>query len=101
MDGSKLLRRALVVALACRERARSVADHRCCGVSLQCIPPPERARAVSLTTSGMYLGSAGAMMFLPTIAAALGGHALTRLNGSLGVLWLLFWVPLSRRMPSR
>ena len=56
---------------------------------------------MSLTTSGMYLGSAGAMLFLPTVAVVFGGHALTRLNGGLGVLWLLFWVPLSRRMPSR
>ncbi len=36
------------------------------------IPTHERARAVSLTTSGMYLGSALAMEVLPTVRERLG-----------------------------
>ena len=54
-----------------------------------------------MTTSGMYLGSAGAMYFLPSLAAKLGAHSLTRLNGGLGLLWLLLWTLISRRMPAK
>ncbi|KAL4429992.1 hypothetical protein ABPG77_004362 [Micractinium sp. CCAP 211/92] len=55
------------------------------------IPPTERARAVSLTTSGMYLGSAAAMLVLPSVAAAYGPHFLLRLVGILGLAWLAVW----------
>lgn len=57
----------------------------------QCIPPAERARAVSLTTSGMYLGSAIAMQVLPAVASVLGPGALLRGVGCLGLLWLALW----------
>ena len=67
----------------------------------QAIPAAERAKAVSVTTSGMYLGSAGAMYFLPSLATRLGAHSLTRLNGALGFLWLLAWTLVARRMPAR
>ncbi len=55
------------------------------------IPPSERARAVSLTTSGLYLGSAIAMLLLPSVAASLGPAALLRLVGALGLAWLALW----------
>lgn len=55
------------------------------------IPPMERARAVSLTTSGMYLGSALAMQVLPGIAARFGPAALLRLVGFAGLGWLILW----------
>jgi ACS family sodium-dependent inorganic phosphate cotransporter len=55
------------------------------------VPPTERARAVSLTTSGMYLGSAAAMLVLPGLAAAAGPAALLRLVGGLGLAWLALW----------
>lgn len=55
------------------------------------IPPAERARAVSLTTSGLYLGSAIAMLLLPSVAARLGPAALVRLVGCLGLAWLGLW----------
>ncbi|PSC75289.1 putative anion transporter 5 [Micractinium conductrix] len=55
------------------------------------IPPTERARAVSLTTSGMYLGSAAAMLALPGLAASLGPAALLRFTGGLGLAWLALW----------
>ncbi|PRW51088.1 putative anion transporter 5 [Chlorella sorokiniana] len=55
------------------------------------IPPSERARAVSLTTSGLYLGSALAMLLLPSVAASLGPAALVRLVGALGLAWLALW----------
>lgn len=53
--------------------------------------PAERARAVSLTTSGMYLGSALAMQTLPALGAALGYSSLPRLVGGLGLGWLALW----------
>lgn len=55
------------------------------------IPPTERAKAVSLTTSGMYLGSATAMLVLPTVVARFGPAALLRLVGGMGMAWVLLW----------
>lgn len=55
------------------------------------VPPTERARAVSLTTSGMYLGSAAAMLALPSLATTLGPSRLLRLVGGLGLAWLALW----------
>jgi ACS family sodium-dependent inorganic phosphate cotransporter len=62
------------------------------------IPPAGRARAVSLTTSGMYLGSAAAMQVLPAAARAFGAAALPRLVGALGLVWLAFWRATLRRV---
>ncbi|KAI8475257.1 MAG: major facilitator superfamily domain-containing protein [Monoraphidium minutum] len=67
----------------------------------QWIPPHERARAVSLTTSGMYLGSAAAMLWLPALAAALGPAALLRVVGGLGLAWLALWLAIGREVPHR
>ena len=55
------------------------------------IPPTERARAVSLTTSGMYLGSATAMQLFPKLAIAFGASFLTKFVGILGLAWVLLW----------
>ena len=68
---------------------------------LQWIPPNERAKAVSLSTSGMYLGSAGAMLVLPSVAAWRGAPSLLRLVGCLGLLWLLLWSLVGRDAPHR
>ncbi len=68
---------------------------------LQVIPPRERATAVSLTTSGMYMGSAGAIQFLPGLGSRYGAAFLPRFNGALGLCWLLLWVFVSRRIPKR
>ncbi|CAL8466206.1 g5742 [Coccomyxa elongata] len=65
------------------------------------VPPHERARAVSLTTSGMYLGSAGAMLALPAVAAARGPGSLLLLNGALGFVWLSAWMLVGRDVPHR
>ncbi len=64
---------------------------RCRSAALQVIPPADRAKAVSLTTSGMYLGSAAAMLFLPWVAHSAGPAAIFRLVGLLALLWLLMW----------
>ena len=62
------------------------------------IPPTERARAVSLTTSGMYLGSAAAMQFLPGVAVRFGPSFLLRFVGCIGLLWIFFWRRTLRRV---
>eukprot|EP00775_Hariotina_reticulata_P010445 gene10445-10603_t len=67
----------------------------------QWIPPHERARAVSLTTSGMYLGSAAAMLVLPSVAAAFGPASLLRLVGCLGLAWLAMWLVVGMEIPHR
>jgi ACS family sodium-dependent inorganic phosphate cotransporter len=56
---------------------------------------------VSLTTSGMYLGSAFAMLMLPSLAVWRGPGALLRLNGGLGFLWLSLWLIIGREVPHR
>ena len=67
----------------------------------QILPPEQRATAVSLTTSGMYMGSAGAIQFLPGLGRRFGAAFLTRFNGGLGLAWLLLWLSVSSRLPSR
>ncbi len=62
------------------------------------VPPRDRARAVSLATSGMYLGSAAAMAALPAVAAARGPAAIPRLAAVLGFAWLIFWRTTLRRV---
>ncbi len=56
---------------------------------------------MSLTTSGMYLGSAGAMLALPAVAAARGPGSLLLLNGALGFVWLSAWMLVGRDIPHR
>ena len=68
---------------------------------MQWIPPHERAKAVSLSTSGMYLGSAAGMLVLPTIAARLGPSALLKFVGALGYAWLALWIAVGREVPHR
>ncbi|GIL42012.1 hypothetical protein Vafri_82 [Volvox africanus] len=67
----------------------------------QWIPPHERARAVSLTTSGMYLGSASAMLVLPWIASLFGAASLLKVVGGLGIAWLVLWLVVGRDIPHR
>lgn len=70
-------------------------------IGAQILPPEQRATAVSLTTSGMYMGSAGAIQFLPGLGRRFGAAFLTRFNGCLGLAWLLLWLSVSSRLPSR
>lgn len=67
----------------------------------QWIPPHERARAVSLTTSGMYLGSAAAMLVLPSCADMWGAPSLLKIVGGLGFAWLALWLVVGRDIPHR
>jgi MFS transporter, ACS family, solute carrier family 17 (sodium-dependent inorganic phosphate cotransporter), other len=59
----------------------------------QWVLPHERAKATSLCTSGMYLGSAAAIQFLPGIAKAYQDpSAIFRLVALLGAVWLGLWL---------
>ena len=49
----------------------------------------------------MYLGSAAAMLLLPSIAARHGPGSLLLLNGVLGYLWLALWLAVGRDIPHR
>jgi MFS transporter, ACS family, solute carrier family 17 (sodium-dependent inorganic phosphate cotransporter), other len=55
--------------------------------------PHERAKATSLCTSGMYLGSAAAIQFLPGVAKrAQDPSIIFRAVAGLGLLWVALWV---------
>ena len=49
----------------------------------------------------MYLGSAAAMLVLPSVAALLGAPALLKVVGALGLSWLALWLVLGREIPHR
>ena len=89
--------RAIITARVCVGIAQGFVIPAIHTVLSRWIPPTERARAVSLTTSGMYLGSATAMEILPSVASKFGAAFLLRLVGLLGLAWLFFWrITLSR-----
>ena len=55
--------------------------------------PQERAKATSLCTSGMYLGSAAAIQFLPDVAAHFNDPSIIfRVVAGLGAAWLGLWM---------
>ena len=56
----------------------------------------ERAKAVSLITSGMYLGSASAMWCLPMVSRLFGGQAILRLVGVMGLCWVVLFRAVKR-----
>lgn len=57
----------------------------------------ERAKAVSLITSGMYVGSASAMWCLPMVSRVFGGKAILRLVGVMGLCWVGLFRTLRRQ----
>lgn len=96
--GSAANTRSIVLARVCVGVAQGFLIPAVHTVLSQCVPPAERARAVSLTTSGMYLGSAAAMQALPGVAARMGPAFLLRLVGCMGLAWTLLWRATLRRM---
>ncbi|KDP28058.1 hypothetical protein JCGZ_19466 [Jatropha curcas] len=60
-------------------------------VLAQWVPPHERSRSVSLTTSGMYLGAAMGMLVLPSLVKYEGPQSVFLAEATLGVLWSLLW----------
>ncbi|KAL7599341.1 hypothetical protein Lser_V15G23174 [Lactuca serriola] len=61
-------------------------------VLAQWVPPHERSRSLSLTTSGMYLGAALGMLFLPTLVKFKGPQSVFLAESALGGLWSLLWL---------
>ncbi|GAB4858160.1 Probable anion transporter 5 [Ancistrocladus abbreviatus] len=60
-------------------------------VLAQWVPPHERSRSVSLTTSGMYLGAAAGMLVLPSLVKLKGPQSVFVAEAILGALWSLLW----------
>ncbi|CAA0829351.1 Probable anion transporter 5 [Striga hermonthica] len=60
-------------------------------VLAQWVPPHERSRSVSLTTSGMYFGAAAGMLVLPTLVRLRGPQSVFVAEAALGAMWSLLW----------
>ena len=56
------------------------------------MPQHERARALALNFSGMYLGTIVALLASPLIIAAFDWPALFYLSGAAGVFWVVTWL---------
>ncbi|RVW48379.1 putative anion transporter 5 [Vitis vinifera] len=61
-------------------------------VLAQWVPPHERSRSVSLTTSGMYLGAAAGMLVLPSLVKYRGPQSVFFAEATLGAMWSLLWL---------
>uniref|UniRef100_J3NBV5 Major facilitator superfamily (MFS) profile domain-containing protein n=1 Tax=Oryza brachyantha TaxID=4533 RepID=J3NBV5_ORYBR len=68
-------------------------------VLAQWVPPQERSRSVSLTTSGMYLGAAGGMLFFPSLVKHMGPQSVFFVEAVLGVAWSVIWLKFSSEPP--
>lgn len=60
-------------------------------VLAQWVPPHERSRSVSLTTSGMYLGAAAGMLLIPALVNLKGPQFVFVVEAALGGLWSILW----------
>ena len=60
-------------------------------VLAQWVPPHERSRSVSLTMSGMYLGAAAGMLFLPSLVKYRGPQSVFLAEAALGAMWCMLW----------
>ncbi|CAA0822776.1 Probable anion transporter 5 [Striga hermonthica] len=61
-------------------------------VLAQWVPPHERSRSVSLTTSGMYFGAAMGTLVLPTLVRMRGPQSVFVVEAALGAMWSLLWL---------
>jgi len=61
-------------------------------VLAQWIPPHEKSRSVSLTTSGMYFGAGLAMLCLPNLVAVKGPETVFQMVAVMGAAWAAVWV---------
>ncbi|KAL5225190.1 hypothetical protein ABZP36_011829 [Zizania latifolia] len=68
-------------------------------VLAQWVPPQERSRSVSLTTSGMYLGAACGMLLVPSLVKHMGPHSVFFVEAVLGVTWSVIWLKFSSEPP--
>lgn len=65
------------------------------------VPQQERARSLSLTYSGMYLGSVVGLWLCPTLIVAFGWQSVFHIFGALGFVWWLFWQTGSTSTPQQ
>lgn len=65
----------------------------------QWVPPHQRSRAVSLTTSGMYLGAALGMLALPPLLRNAGPRSVYIFLAFLGMAWSTCWFIFSSDPP--
>ena len=63
------------------------------------VPVHERARSVALNTSGIPLGTVGALLLTPAIVLAWGWQAVFYCFGTLGFLWFVLWYFLATDSP--
>lgn len=61
-------------------------------VLAQWVPPHERSRSVSLTTSGMYFGAAAGTLVLPSLVKFRGPQSVFLAEAALGAMWSLLWL---------
>lgn len=55
------------------------------------VPESERSRSLSLTYSGMYLGSVIGLWLCPTFIVSFGWQSVFYIFGALGFFWWAFW----------
>lgn len=60
-------------------------------------PKKERALATGIFNSGPNIGAILTPLFVPLIALKWGWQSAFVITGSLGFIWLLFWIPLYRK----
>jgi ACS family sodium-dependent inorganic phosphate cotransporter len=60
-------------------------------LAAQWTPLPERARALALNYTGIFLGTIAALLSSPPLILKYGWSAVFYLGGALGVLWLIAW----------
>ncbi|CAI9112641.1 OLC1v1013112C1 [Oldenlandia corymbosa var. corymbosa] len=68
-------------------------------VLAQWVPPHERSRSVSLTTSGMYFGAAAGMLILPSVVKFWGPQSVFLAEAALGAWWSILWYKYSSDPP--
>ncbi|CAL9023013.1 unnamed protein product [Prunus brigantina] len=68
-------------------------------VLAQWVPPHERSRSVSLTTSGMYLGAAAGMLVVPSLVKLRSPQFVFLAEATLGTIWSVVWLNYASNPP--
>ncbi|KAI5315264.1 PREDICTED: ascorbate transporter [Prunus dulcis] len=68
-------------------------------VLAQWVPPHERSRSVSLTTSGMYLGAAAGMLVVPSLVKLSSPQFVFLAEATLGTIWSVVWLNYASNPP--
>jgi len=64
------------------------------------VPVAERSRALALVTSGITVGTVGALLVAPGLVVALGWPSVFIVFGALGLLWCAAWITSSADAPA-